>query len=112
MSRYIRVTPLLLSFVVLASAIVVATPLVRGGGEEPAAVDLTTKLFQRIEALENRVAVLEKGPRTGLWLCTASAQSPQEQSRPNVQITSPYQPTYQPSYQPAAPSPAPMPYRQ
>jgi hypothetical protein len=111
MLRYSRVTPLVLPFLILASVIVLSAALGRGSGDVPGAIDPTGNLYQRIEALENRVAILEKGQQLRILPCTAGMQPPQELNRANLQIMSPYQPAYQWSYQPAAPSTAPLPPR-
>jgi hypothetical protein len=60
MSRNRRIMSLL-SVAIVAGAIIVGASLVRGAGEEPKAADPTSLLLRRVEALERRIDILEKG---------------------------------------------------
>ena len=97
----------MLSFAILASVIVVGASLVRGGGDEPSAVGSSKKpagfpwiefdsprvgdepkvadpvamLLRRVEALEGRVAQLEKRPPQAISPYSPLAPSPPEQRR-------------------------------
>ena len=81
MSRYRPVTSLLFSSAIVFGAIIVGTSLVRGNGDEPRGADPLTLLVRRVEALENRVAQLEKGPQPAIGSYSPVAPSPPEQNR-------------------------------
>ena len=81
MWRYRRITSLLFLTAIMASAIVVGTSLVRGGGDEPRVADPLSLLVRRVEALENRVAQLEKGSQSAIGSYSPVAPSPPEQNR-------------------------------
>jgi hypothetical protein len=81
MWRYRRITSSLFLTAIMASAIVVGTSLVRGGGDEPRVADPLSLLVRRVEALENRVAQLERGPQPATGPYPPVSPPPSEQNR-------------------------------
>jgi hypothetical protein len=81
MARYRPATSLLFSSAIIFGAIIIGASLVRGNGDEPRGADSLTQLLQRVEALENRVAQLEKGPQPAIGSYSPVAPFPLEQNR-------------------------------
>jgi hypothetical protein len=81
MSRNRRIITLLFSSAIMAGAIIVGASLVRGAGEEPKAADPASLLLQRVEALERRVDILEKGTLPAIAPYSPVAPSPPGQNR-------------------------------
>jgi hypothetical protein len=76
-----RVTSKLFLSTIMVGGIVVGASLVRGGGDEPKAADPMSVLLRRVEALEGRVAQLEKRPPQAIAPYSPLAPSPPEQGR-------------------------------
>jgi hypothetical protein len=81
MSRYRPTASLLFSSAIVFGAIIIGASFVRGNGVEPRGADPLTQLQQRVEALENRVAQLEKGPQPAIGSYSPVAPFSPEQNR-------------------------------
>ncbi len=54
--------PLVIAFTLIATLVIARTSLVQGGSDDPQPIEPTAALLKRIQALEDRVATLEKIP--------------------------------------------------